>query len=89
MDAQQSALVKADIREHYAFDKWEPITAELLASDVLYGVYAFVEEPASLPVPHSTLFLRSGDNPKWYTLGLAWKPSGDFFKKAVVSLVKE
>jgi hypothetical protein len=88
MDAKQQALVKADLRRHYAFDKWEPITAELLGANVLYGVYAFVEAPASIKVPHSTLFLRAGGVPKWYTLGLAWRPKGDFFKAAVVSLAR-
>lgn len=88
MNASQAALVKADIQRHYAFAKWEPITAELLDAPVLYGVYAFVEAPASIKVPHSTLFLRAGGTAKWYSLGLAWRPKGDFFKAAVVSLAK-
>ena len=88
MDPRQAQLVKENIQDNYAFGLWEPITAELLNADVLYGVYAFVEVPARVKVPHSTLFLRSGRDPKWYSLGLAWKPKGDFYRKAIISLAK-
>ena len=90
MDPRLAEDVKRSIQDNYSFDRWVPIDKAWFAegAEPVWVAYAFVQEPASIPVPHATMFFRRRTGP-WKSIGLKWKPPGSFMEAAPRSIAKD
>ena len=90
MDPRLAEDVKRSIQDNYSFSRWVPIDKEWFAegAEPVWVAYAFVQEPASIPVPHATMFFRRRTGP-WKSIGLKWKPPGSFMGAAPKSIAND
>lgn len=90
MDPRKALDVKHSIQDNYSFDHWTPIDKSWFdeGAEPVWCAYAFVQEPAIPPIPHATMFFRRRTG-LWKSIGLKWKPRGDFLSAAATSLSKQ